>query len=203
MRFNIVGNSYVKTLINKNSENVTFDEIKCNEKDFDAYIGIIGNKIKDSNYPNIDLKNDFNYADSNYESIDLLMFILSSNENIDEDDIIKDEDIYVVKNNEVHDFKKDIKKFPYFPESYKNIEEFKDVAEFEVKSLLDDLCDEFKLFNEVINRDIFNNDEEDFDSVEVAKKIFLKGLDLGENDEIPDDVNPMIKKLLEDWKMKI
>ncbi|MDR2544574.1 MAG: hypothetical protein LBD03_03355 [Methanobrevibacter sp.] len=199
MRFNIVGNSHVKTLINKNSklnrntEDVTFDDIKGNEGYLDVYIGIIGDKIKDSNYPNINLRNDFNNADLIYENgLFILIFLLSSNEKIDED-IIKDESIYVVKNNEVHNFKKDVIKSQYFPESYENIEEFKDEVEFEVESLLEDFCDETNLF-----RDIFTNDEEDFDPVEAAKDIFLKGLGLSENDEIPDDANPTIKELLED-----
>lgn len=199
MRFTIVGNSYVKTLINKNSklnrniEDVTFDDIKGNEGYLNVYIGIIGDKIKDSNYPDINLRNDFKNADLIYENgLFILIFLLSSNEKID-DDIIKDEDIYVVKNNEVHNFKKDVIKSQYFPESYENIEEFKDEVEFEVESLLEDFCDEINFF-----KDIFANDEEDFDPVEAAKDIFLKGLGLSENDEIPDDANPTIKELLKD-----
>jgi len=104
---------------------VTFDDIKGNEGYLNVYIGIIGDKIKDSNYPDINLRNDFKNADLIYENgLFILIFLLSSNEKID-DDIIKDEDIYVVKNNEVHNFKKDVIKSQYFPESYENLKNLK------------------------------------------------------------------------------
>ncbi|MDR2624595.1 MAG: hypothetical protein LBC39_08570 [Methanobrevibacter sp.] len=194
VKLNIVGNRYVKALINKdgnlNVDNkIVMDRIKkSKDTAIDAYIGIIGGKLKDSNYPNIDLEKDFKYVDSNW-SIESLIFLLSYN-------VIENEDVENEK--KINNLKNEIMLSRYYVEPYEDIEEFKDDVKYDVDTLLDDLCDGDDPYDKIMDSIFMGDEEIEIDPKDIFKKVIRDGLNLNEDEELNEkDLNPFIKEVLE------
>jgi hypothetical protein len=167
---NVAGNSYVKSLIDKNSslnENKSrTDEIKDIEDNL-GFIGLIANKTIDSNYPNINIERDYHDLFEYTETMDYLILAKEGNEN---------------SNDNIEKFKEKLDEM-FCIDKYNNIKEFKTIVSEEIEEILnisEDPEDLEYLIQRIIN--IEGSDNSEIDEQELLKSILKEGMNMNDDE---------------------